>query len=298
MIKIVIFFSFFIILQGNEKNSKDTLAFPKLDLREGTFIFDSPIDLTEFFETERKHHYLTEEQIQQIKNNARKYKVKQVGVDEIIVMETTHGTMKFNLFEDVSPENCLNFKKLANSGFYDETLFHRIIPDFIIQGGDILSRDSNRNNDGLGNPGWTVKAEFSDKKHTRGTLSMHRIKNDINSAGSQFFICLSDKEIFDNNYTIIGEIIDADISVLDRMEKLQSQSTIASRMLMKKKPKKEDEENWEKIEYNKEKYFIRIPEGQNKDNYIKILFERLDNKNRPHVSAKIKTVRVINPSEN
>ena len=275
----------------------DSLAFPKLDLRDGTFIFDSPIDLTEFFEKERKHHYLTDEQIEEIKKNAKEYKVKQIEDEEIIIMETTHGTMKFNFFKDIAPENCLNFKKLANSGFYDETSFHRVIPNFIIQGGDLLSRDNNRNNDGLGNPGWTVKAEFSEKKHIRGTLSMHRIKNDINSAGSQFFICLSDQEILDNNYTIIGEIID-NISVLDRIENLQSESVIAFRMLMKKIPKNEDTENWEKIEYNKEEYFIKIPEGQNKDNYIKILFDRLDNKNRPHVTTKIKTVRVINPNEN
>ena len=123
-------------------------------------------------------------------------------------METSHGTMKFDLFEDIAPQNCLNFKKLANSGYYDETAFHRIIPGFIIQGGDILTRDNNKNNDGLGNPGWTIKAEFSDKEHIRGTLSMHRIKNDINSAGSQFFISLSDNKNLDNKYTIIGQLID------------------------------------------------------------------------------------------
>ena len=297
MIQLIIFLSFFFTFSWNQKTLNDTVAFPKLDLRDGTFIFDSPIDLTEFFEKERKHHYLTDEQIQQIKKSAKEYKVKEVEADEIIIMETTHGIMKFKLFEDIAPKNCLNFKKLANSGFYDETSFHRVIPGFIIQGGDILTRDSNKNNDGLGNPGWTVKAEFSDKKHSRGTLSMHRIKNDVNSAGSQFFISLSDKEILDNNYTIIGEIID-NIPVLDRIENLQSEYVIAFRMLMKKIPKNEDVNNWEKIEYNKEEYFVKIPEGQNKDNYIKILFDRLKNKNRPHVAAKIKKIRVINPNKN
>ena len=297
MIRVVIFFSFFIILLGNEKISKDTLTFPRLDLRDGTFILDSHIDLTEFFEKERKHHFLTDEQIEKIKKRAKEYEVKKIESDEIIIMETSHGTMKFDLFEDLAPKNCLNFKKLANSGYYDETVFHRIIPGFIIQGGDILSRDNNKNNDGLGNPGWTIKAEFSDKKHIRGTLSMHRIKNDINSAGSQFFICLSEKEILDNNYTIIGEIID-NIYVLDIIENLQSESVIASRMLKKKIPKNENTDNWEKIRYNDQEYFLKIPVAQNKDDYIKILFDRLENKTRPHATTKIKTVRVINPNEN
>ena len=297
MIGIMIFLSFFIILRANETTSKDTLTFPKLDLRDGTLIFESPIDLTEFFEKERTHQFLTEEQIEQIKQRAKEYKVEKVQSDEIIIMETSHGTIKFELFQEIAPENCLNFKKLANSGFYDETAFHRIIPDFIIQGGDILSRDNNKNNDGLGNPGWTVKAEFNDKKHRRGTLSMHRTKNDINSAGSQFFICLSDKEILDNNYTIIGEVID-NISVLNIMENLQSEYIIAFRMLKEKIPKNENADNWEKIKYNNQEYYLKIPEGQNKDNYLKILFERLENKTRPHVTTKIKTVRVINPNEN
>ena len=296
MIRGGIFFFFLFILLGNEKTIDDTLVLPKLDLRDGTFIFNSEIDLNNFFEKERKHNYLTEEQIAQIKKQSKEYNVNPLETGEIIIMETTHGKITFNLFGDIAPENCLNFKKLANSGFYDGTAFHRIIPDFIIQGGDILSRDNIRNNDGLGNPGWTVKAEFSNKKHTRGTLSMHRIKNDVNSAGSQFFICLSDKEIFDNNYTIIGEIIDGS-SVLNRMENLQSESTIAYRMLFKKIPKKENSNSWEKIEYNKEEYYVKIPEGQNKDNYIKILFDRLDNKNRSHVTAKIKKVRVLNPNK-
>ena len=84
----------------------------------------------------------------------------------------------------------MNFKKLCNSGFYDKTSFHRVIKDFMIQGGDILSRDSNRENDGTGSPGWTVKSEFSSLKHKRGIVSMAR-SNDPNSAGSQFFICVT-----------------------------------------------------------------------------------------------------------
>ena len=79
---------------------------------------------------------------------------------------------------------------------------------------------------------------------------------------------------------------------------MSSESVIASRMLMKKIPKNENTDNWEKIRYNDQEYFLKIPDGQNKDDYIKILFDRLENKTRPHATIKIKTVRVINPNEN
>ena len=109
----------------------------------------------------------------------------------VFVMETTEGIMKLKFLPDVAPKHCYNFKKLANSGFYDGTKFHRVISDFMIQGGDILSRDGRKDNDGTGNPGWTVDAEFNDTKHERGILSMARSPQGPNTAGSQFFICVS-----------------------------------------------------------------------------------------------------------
>ena len=72
-----------------------------------------------------------------------------------------YGIMEFILYNNLAPNHAYNFKKLANSGFYDETIFHRIIPGFMAQGGDILTRDSNKENDGRGNPGWTVDQEFN-----------------------------------------------------------------------------------------------------------------------------------------
>ena len=83
-------------------------------------------------------------------------------------METTMGTMKLRYFPDVAERHCYNFKKLANSGFYDKTQFHRVIRNFMIQGGDILSRDENRKNDGTGDPGWTINSEFNQIKHKKG----------------------------------------------------------------------------------------------------------------------------------
>ena len=88
-------------------------------------------------------------QIEAIKQKAKDYIPEPVSEDDIVIMETNRGIMKLKLFPDVAPNHCKNFKKLANSGFYDQTAFHRIIPGFIIQGGDLLSRDNNRNNDDI-----------------------------------------------------------------------------------------------------------------------------------------------------
>ena len=129
-----------------------------------------------------------------------------VEPDEIAVIETTKGTIKFKFFPDVAPNHCAIFKMLANSGFYDGITFHRVIPNFVIQGGDILSRDDNPRNDGTGDPGFTINAEFSTKNHKRGIISTARKGNDINSASSQFFICLADLPSLDGQYSIFGEV--------------------------------------------------------------------------------------------
>ena len=100
-------------------------------------------------------------EIEAIKQKAMDYNPEPATIDDIVVLETNRGTMKLKLFPDVAPKHCENFKKLANSGYYDRTAFHRIIPGFMIQGGDINSRDTDPKNDGLGGPGWTVDAEFS-----------------------------------------------------------------------------------------------------------------------------------------
>ena len=97
-------------------------------------------------------------EIEAIKLKAKDYIPEPVSEDDIVILETNRGTMKLKLFPDVAPNHCINFKKLANSGFYDKTAFHRIIPGFMIQGGDINSRDNDPKNDGHGGPGWTVDA--------------------------------------------------------------------------------------------------------------------------------------------
>jgi peptidyl-prolyl cis-trans isomerase B (cyclophilin B) len=99
-----------------------------------------------------------------------------------------------------------NFKKLAKDGFYDGLIFHRIVPGFVIQGGDPLTRNvGDKSRWGTGGPGWAVRAEFNNNKHVRGALSMAR-SMDPNSAGSQFFIVLKDANFLDGQYTVFGRV--------------------------------------------------------------------------------------------
>ncbi len=111
---------------------------------------------------------------------------------------------------DVAPNTVENFKKLARSGFYDGTAFHRIVKGFMIQGGDPLTRDpAKESRYGTGDPGYKIKAEFNDRSHERGVLSMAR-SNDPDSAGSQFFICLANVSRLDHQYTTFGKLIKGD----------------------------------------------------------------------------------------
>ena len=134
---------------------------------------------------------------------------------QIAVIETNFGNIVIQLFPDVAPGHVENFVKLAQDGFYDGTTFHRVIPDFMIQGGDPNSKDEDRSNDGQGGPGFTINAEFSDVPHKRGILSMARAQ-DPNSAGSQFFIVVKDSNFLDGQYTVFGEVIEG-MDVADKI---------------------------------------------------------------------------------
>jgi peptidyl-prolyl cis-trans isomerase B (cyclophilin B) len=127
---------------------------------------------------------------------------------EYAKITTEFGEIVIAFFPEVAPRHVENFIKLAKEKFYNNTTFHRIIPGFMIQGGDPATQDDNRANDGMGIPGQkTLPAEFSDLKHTRGMVSMARKKNDINSATSQFFIMMAAKSHLDGKYTIFGKVI-------------------------------------------------------------------------------------------
>jgi len=127
--------------------------------------------------------------------------------DEVAVFETDYGNFKIALYPDVAPRHVENFKKLIRENFYDGLGFHRVIPDFIIQGGDPQTRGGrNRELWGTGDPNQPkVPAEFSTRPFVRGTVGMART-NDPNSASSQFFICLRPNPNWDGKYTVFGEV--------------------------------------------------------------------------------------------
>ena len=108
-----------------------------------------------------------------------------------------------------------NMVTLAKDKFYDGTIFHRVIPGFMIQGGDPNTKSSDRSTHGTGGPGYRVAAEFNKKPHNRGVLSMARAQ-DPNSAGSQFFICVADAHFLDGQYTAFGEVVSG-METVDRI---------------------------------------------------------------------------------
>lgn len=122
------------------------------------------------------------------------------------IIETKFGNMELQFFPEVAPGHVSSFIDLAKKGFYDGTTFHRVIPGFMIQGGDPNSKSPDRSKHGMGGPGYTLKAEFNDKKHKRGILSMARAQHP-DSAGSQFFICVADAFFLDRQYTVFGEVV-------------------------------------------------------------------------------------------
>jgi len=132
------------------------------------------------------------------------------SANEVAIIKTDQGDMVVQFWTDAAPNTIENFKKLARSGFYDGTIFHRIVKDFMIQGGDPNSKDPARESDyGTGGPDYKIKAEFNDHSHQRGVISMARSANP-DSAGSQFFICLAPVPRLDHQYTTFGELIKGD----------------------------------------------------------------------------------------
>lgn len=138
------------------------------------------------------------------------------------IIETKFGNLELKFFPDLAPNHVKNFIKLAKEGFYDGTIFHRVIPGFMIQGGDPNTKGPNKQSYGIGGPGYTVKAEFNKKSHKRGILSMARAM-DPNSAGSQFFIVVKDSTFLDGQYTVFGEVVKG-MDVADKIANLPRDS--------------------------------------------------------------------------
>jgi len=141
--------------------------------------------------------------------------VAAVQAEEVAVIETTKGTIEISFMENKAPGHVKNFKDLANKRFYDGTTFHRVIPEFMIQGGDPNSKGPDRSTHGMGGPGYSIKAEFNDVPHKRGVVSMARSSHP-DSAGSQFFIVVKDAPFLDGKYTVFGKVIKG-MDVVDKI---------------------------------------------------------------------------------
>ena len=129
-----------------------------------------------------------------------------------VIISTRFGNITIQFYTDVAPRHVDNFLNLAKIGFYNGTTFHRVIPGFIIQGGDPLSKEADRTLHGTGGPGFGLTPEPSDQPHRRGTVSMAKMPRnedrtrDVNDNGSQFFICVEDASSLDRTYTAFGKV--------------------------------------------------------------------------------------------
>ena len=142
--------------------------------------------------------------------------------DPVVIIETSLGKMVIGFFPFDAPNHTVNFIKLAKFGFYENTLFHRIIPGFMIQGGDPNTIDGDPNSWGMGGPDEKLNAEFNSIKHNRGIVSMAR-SQDPNSAGSQFFIVHKDSNFLDEQYTVFGRLItDESFQTLDKIASIET----------------------------------------------------------------------------
>ena len=146
-----------------------------------------------------------------------KEEIKKMQNTEAII-ETKLGNITVRFFPDAAPNHVKNFIDLAKKGFYDGTIFHRVIPGFMIQGGDPNTKGPDRSTYGMGGPGHTLRAEFNSMPFKHGTLGMAR-SSDPDSAGSQFFITVADARFLDHQYTVFGEVVSG-MDVADKVVNL------------------------------------------------------------------------------
>ena len=138
------------------------------------------------------------------------------------VISTPLGDIEIRFFTDDAPRHVENFLNLAKLNFFDDTSFHRVIPGFIIQGGDPLSKSPDRDLHGTGGPGFSLPPETSDRPHRRGTVSMSKVPRDqdstrdISDSGSQFFICVADQGSLDRTYSVFGRVVKG-MNVVDQV---------------------------------------------------------------------------------
>jgi len=164
-------------------------------------------------------------------------KVESKPQKEVAIISTQFGDMTIEFYERAAPKHVESFKLHVKSGYYNGTIFHRVIPGFMIQGGDPNTKDKNRQDYGQGgyaakyygignkenSKSWNIPAEFNDIKHTLGILSMART-NDPNSAGSQFFICAATAPHLDAKYTVFGKVLEG-LEIIDRVVNMPRDNT-------------------------------------------------------------------------
>jgi len=142
--------------------------------------------------------------------------------DQVAVVETKFGKMVIEFYDKDAPKTVANFIKLAKDGYYNGTTFHRVIPGFMIQGGDPNSKSADRSTHGMGGPGYTVEAEIK-REHKRGTVATARLGGPSNpekrSSGSQFFVNVKDNSFLNGDYTVFGNVI-AGMDVADKIVSL------------------------------------------------------------------------------
>tara|TARA_B100001741_G_C16535471_1_gene591694 strand:- start:1608 stop:2096 length:489 start_codon:yes stop_codon:yes gene_type:complete len=161
----------------------------------------------------------------------------------------------------------------------------------MIQGGDILSRDGSKKNDGQGGPGWTVDAEFNDVKHKRGILSMAR-SSDPNSAGSQFFICHADAPHLDGKYTAFGEVIE-NLDVIDKIVNAPTEYSETKKQCSNSIPKTEDKNDWVELldPKTRKKLYAKVPKSMSKASFKYEMNSKLRN-NNPMYDVRILSIRI------
>lgn len=204
-----------------------------MNMKKLIILFTSLLFATVYGQTDSLKTVLTKKEKHHAKLFSKKEKdpnkvkiKKHPKYDYIFVISTKYGNLQGVLFDE-TPIHHENFIKLANSGFYDSTTLHRIIPNFMIQGGDPNSKDNNPNNDGQGGPGYTLKAEILPQfSHVRGALAAARMGDQVNpkkeSSGSQFYVVQNHKgtPFLDNNYTVFGEVFD-NLEIVDKIVEQQ-----------------------------------------------------------------------------
>ena len=192
-------------------------------------LFVSSFLFTGCSETKKEDTLTNTNQLNKSEENINNKIIPDVPKEDYAIISTSYGDMTIKFFEGAAPKHVESFKIHASNGFYNGTIFHRVIPGFMIQGGDPNTKGENKANYGTGGHAakyygigieedsttWSIPAEFNNIKHTRGILSMAR-SNDPNSGGSQFFICAANVPHLNEKYTVFGQVVEGD-EIIDQI---------------------------------------------------------------------------------